>query len=111
MEPSSDVVTETDDVAVTSEETNQNRFQEIILEDGTRAVISADLWDNFLQNVESEDGTGNRADRRFPCLFDGCDKVYTTSHHLTVSQHLVVHLKLKKYCLTKNSWIHVSVFI
>lgn len=64
-------------------------YREILLEDGTAAIIDTNIWNNLLENIQcnevnSEDKEARQA-KKFSCKYTGCKKVYTTAHHVTVS--------------------------
>lgn len=67
-----------------SEETDATEeFQEIKLEDGTCAIIDKKLWTSLLENANAKSQESKKK-KKFPCMYYGCDKVYSTAQHLTV---------------------------
>lgn len=62
-----------------------SEFREIRLEDGSLAMVDSRLWNDLLENIKNDDEI-KRADKKFACPHDNCDKEYTTANHLTVGR-------------------------
>lgn len=58
-------------------------FRETRLEDGSLAMVDMRLWNDLLENIKHDEEM-KRADKKFVCPHDDCDKEYTTANHLTV---------------------------
>lgn len=80
--------------AVKQEESNVEvgDFRQIQLEDGTCALINASLWDSLLLEGTTHVEVKKK---KFPCSYVGCNKVFSTAHHLTV--HIRCHTGTRPY--------------
>ncbi|KRT85514.1 zinc finger protein [Oryctes borbonicus] len=88
----------TKDTTQESEETDgSEEFQEIKLEDGTCAIIDKKLLNSLLENANAKTQE-NKKRKKFPCMYFGCDKIYSTAQHLTV--HIRSHTGVRPYQCT-----------
>ncbi|KAB0799438.1 hypothetical protein PPYR_07318 [Photinus pyralis] len=68
-------------------------FRQIQLEDGTCALINASLLDSLLDaNTMTQVEVKKK---KFPCPYVGCEKEFSTAHHLTV--HIRCHTGTRPY--------------
>lgn len=67
---------------------SESEYKKIMLEDGTCAIIDHELWKSLLENV-NKSATTSKKERKYPCMYAGCDKIYTAPHHLTVSIYIL----------------------
>ncbi|KAK4886361.1 hypothetical protein RN001_002632 [Aquatica leii] len=68
--------------------------RQIQLEDGTCALINASLWNSIIDSTTITEKIEPKK-KKFPCSYLGCNKVFSTAHHLTV--HIRCHTGNRPY--------------
>ncbi|KAF2893790.1 hypothetical protein ILUMI_12374 [Ignelater luminosus] len=87
-----------EDPLETTKDDKTSDFHEIQLEDGTHAIINADLWNSLIEGATTVEEPGATKKKRFPCMYVGCGKSFTTSHHLSV--HIRSHTGKRPFACT-----------
>ncbi|XP_022901496.2 zinc finger protein 143-like [Onthophagus taurus] len=84
---------------------NDGEYQEIRFEDGIRAIIDKKLWMSLMENNSvkevQEEEESEKKTKKYPCVYNGCNKVYSSLQHLMV--HFRNHTGDRPYvCLVEG---------
>ncbi|GLV37090.1 Metal response element-binding Transcription Factor-1 [Carabus blaptoides fortunei] len=79
----------------TEDEFDESKYQQVQLEDNSVALIEIGLYNSIVEQSKKRGQSSKENVKSFPCSNEGCNKSYSTMHHLRV--HMRNHTGTRPY--------------